>query len=181
MNKYGGVADLKNCNKRVYNLWYQMLRRCYDKEQHKRGRGKAYTDCEVCEEWMSLSIFATDIQEIEGYEEWLNDKSYCLDKDTKTSGNKIYSKENCRFIPKSENVKDISNRNPLVYKKPVECSKAQYILQRDGETLRFESEKDACKFLGVNQCVVASCYRSKCKCKGYTVLKEADMRGEQNE
>jgi hypothetical protein len=51
MNKYGGVADLKGCNKRVYNLWYQMLRRCYDKEQHKRGRGKAYADCEVCEEY----------------------------------------------------------------------------------------------------------------------------------
>lgn len=29
MNKYGGVADLKGCDKRVYNLWYQMFRRCF--------------------------------------------------------------------------------------------------------------------------------------------------------
>ena len=46
MNKYGGIADI-SCDKRIYNLWYQMLRRCYDAEQHKRTRGSSYSDCEV--------------------------------------------------------------------------------------------------------------------------------------
>ena len=36
MNKYGGISDI-HCDKRIYNLWYQMLRRCYDTEQHIRN------------------------------------------------------------------------------------------------------------------------------------------------
>lgn len=47
-NKYGGVNDYPNCEKRVYGLWFQMLRRCYDTTQHERPKGKSYADCEVC-------------------------------------------------------------------------------------------------------------------------------------
>ena len=43
MNKYGGISDI-HCDKRIYNLWYQMLRRCYDTEQHKRSRGSSYSE-----------------------------------------------------------------------------------------------------------------------------------------
>lgn len=49
MNKYGGINDMPNCDKRVYGLWFQMLRRCYDAEQQERSRGGSYIDCEVCE------------------------------------------------------------------------------------------------------------------------------------
>ena len=77
-NKYGGVCHVANPNKRVYNLWYGMLRRCYDKEQHKRSRGKSYSDCSVCERWMNYSNFAKDITLLSGYEDWLNKKGYCL-------------------------------------------------------------------------------------------------------
>ena len=38
MNKYGGINDMPNCDKRVYGLWYQMLRRCYDTTQHERKK-----------------------------------------------------------------------------------------------------------------------------------------------
>ena len=49
MNKYGGINDMPNCDKRVYVLWYQMIRRCYDTTQHERKKGKSYADCEVCD------------------------------------------------------------------------------------------------------------------------------------
>ena len=59
-NKYGGVNDMpagwtksKN-NKRVYSLWFDMLRRCYDEEQLQRTKGKTYKDCSVCERWFYL-------------------------------------------------------------------------------------------------------------------------------
>ena len=39
MNKYGCINDMPNCDKRVYNLWFQMLRRCYDTTQHEREKG----------------------------------------------------------------------------------------------------------------------------------------------
>lgn len=44
-----------------------------------------------------------------------------------------------------------------------------YILRKDEEQLEFSSEKDACEFLGVKQCSVASCCRRKRKCHGYTI------------
>lgn len=46
---------------------------------------------------------------------------------------------------------------------------AIYKLAKDGTSLVFHSEAEACEYLGVKQCTVASCYRSKSKCKGYTV------------
>ena len=33
-----------------------------------------------------------------GYEDWLNKKGYCLDKDTINPDNKVYSRKNCCFI-----------------------------------------------------------------------------------
>lgn len=112
MNKYGGINDMPNCDKRVYNLWFQMLRRCYDTDQQKRTRGRSYADCEVCERWKMLSCFAKDIKKIEGFEDWNSKTGYCLDKDTIVPGNKIYSKSTCRFIPYTENIRDIHKRYP---------------------------------------------------------------------
>ena len=170
-NKYGGICSAENVDKRVYNLWYSMLRRCYDKEQQERSRGKSYSDCSVCERWMNYSNFAKDITLLFGYEEWLNGKGYCLDKDTTNPGNKIYSKENCCFIPYTENIRDISRRHPNITRKANEANKVKYILEADGVTLLFDSEKAACEFLGVKKCSVSSCYHKGYKCKEYRIAK----------
>lgn len=45
----------------------------------------------------------------------------------------------------------------------------KYILRKNNDVLEFMSEKDACEFLGVKKCSVASCYRCGTKCKGYTI------------
>lgn len=178
MNKYGGYNDLPACDKRVYNLWFQMLRRCYDTSQHGRDRGKAYADCVVCERWMRLSCFAKDIQKLKGYEEWRTKTGYCLDKDTINPGNKVYSKSNCCFIPYSENIRDIIKRKPGNMKKAQEANKVCYALFKDGEVLMFDSEKSACEYLGVVKCSVSSCYHKGYKCKGYKIAK---MDGDSHE
>ena len=46
-----------------------------------------------------------------------------------------------------------------------------YTLKKGEESYTFTSEKDACKFLGVKSCSVASSYYRKCKCKGYEVIR----------
>jgi hypothetical protein len=46
-----------------------------------------------------------------------------------------------------------------------------YYLIKDNETLKFDSKSAACKFLGVSRCTVSCCYRRKCKCKGYDVIR----------
>ena len=170
-NKYGGICSVDNPDKRVYNLWYGMLRRCYDKEQQKRGRGKNYADCTVCDRWLNFSNFAKDITLLFGYEDWLNKKGYCLDKDTLICGNRIYSRETCCFIPYTENIRDMNKRNPQVHGN----HKTQYILFNQKEKLYFQTEKDACMYLGVKPCTVSSSYRYGCKCKGYSIAK---MKGE---
>lgn len=46
-----------------------------------------------------------------------------------------------------------------------------YILTDGADYLVFDTEKDACEYLGVSKCTVASCGRRHTKCKGYTVIK----------
>lgn len=178
MNKYGGINDFPSCDKRIYNLWFQMLRRCYDTTQHERSRGKSYADCKVCDRWKTLSCFAKDIKKLVGYNDWLTKTEYCLDKDINIPGNKVYCKEACQFIPASENIRDISKRHPNITKKAIEAHKVKYVLEANGETLLFDSEKSACEFLGVKRCSVSSCYHKGCKCKGYNISK---MDGDMNE
>ena len=178
MNKFGGINDLPSCDKRIYNLWFQMLRRCYDTTQHERNRGKSYANCEVCERWKVLSCFAKDIKKLDGYGEWETKTGYCLDKDIKNPGNKVYSKENCCFVPYTENIREISKRKPGNIQKLHEAKKVCYMLQRDGETMLFNSEKDACEYLGVVKCSVSSCFRKGSRCKGWRVTRIGNAKME---
>lgn len=133
--------------------------------------GKSYVGCTVCERWLEYSNFAKDITLLFGYENWLNKSGYCLDKDTINPGNKVYSRENCCFIPYTENIRDIHKRNPKNIERLHEARKTKYLLENDGEILIFNSEKEACEYLGVVKCSVSSCYRRGRKCKGYKISK----------
>ena len=93
---YGvGICDsnsMENGQKsRCYSVWREMLRRCYDSKYHERK--PTYIDCSVHQDWHFFSNFKEfyDTNYREGYE---------LDKDLLVPGNKIYSKDNCRFVPK---------------------------------------------------------------------------------
>lgn len=88
-----------------------MLRRCYSDKYHKK-RPK-YIGCTVCDKWIKLSGFAEDLPYIEGYEMWLNGykNRVALDKDTIICGNKVYSKERCRFLSASDNSREGQFRN----------------------------------------------------------------------
>lgn len=80
-----------------HTAWFCMLRRCYSGYDSNR-----VGEVEVCERWKSFQHFCDDIQSLGGYEEWKADKGYVLDKD-KIGNSKLYSKETCVFIPRSEN------------------------------------------------------------------------------
>lgn len=168
-NKYGGINDMPNCPKRVYDLWYQMLRRCYDPIQQQRSRGKSYGKCDVSDRWKYLSNFAKDITYLDGYSEWQSKTGYCLDKDSVIPGNTVYCRSACKFIPYSENIRDISRRNPNVTRNAIESHKTVYILEKGNEVRVFASEKEACSFLGVAKCSVSSCFHKGYKCKGYAI------------
>lgn len=85
-----------------YNIWHDMLKRCYSEMLHKKE--PAYIGCSVCDEWKRFSIFKDWFEEnyVEGY---------ALDKDILIKGNKIYSPTTCCFIPRELNSLLTNRRN----------------------------------------------------------------------
>lgn len=190
MNKYGGVNDMPDgftkttLGKRIYTLWFGMLRRCYDMEQHKRGRGKTYSNVIVCERWHYLKNFVEDIQKLKGYDEWLKCDSMALDKDIKAQDvTRVYSPQTCQFVTAKENMQEMNSRCNTV-EIAREYAKTTYVLFKGDEYKVFDTEKEACEFLGVRQCSVAGAWRDNGKCKGWNVIRignKADMREHKGE
>ena len=77
-----------------YDRWRFMLKRCYS-EKHI-SKHPTYQDATVSDDWLRFSVF----------KEWMEDqpwKNNELDKDILQPGSKVYSSENCVFIPKIVN------------------------------------------------------------------------------
>ena len=79
---------------KYYNIWHDMIKRCYDPKSQKRN--PTYKGCEVEDHLLNFQNMA----------EWLNENYYkipgetmCLDKDILCKGNKVYSRETCIFVP----------------------------------------------------------------------------------
>ena len=95
-----------------YKTWSRMLERCYS-EKYKEKQ-PTYKDVICCKEWLNYSNF----------KKWYNENYYeiegeqmALDKDILIKGNKVYSPENCVFVPQRINslfVKNDANRNNLI-------------------------------------------------------------------
>lgn len=85
-----GVVDVGDCEEDAKKCWLRMVRRCYDDKFHESNT--TYLDCDVCEEWLIFSNFASWFKEhyVEGWQ---------LDKDILVDGNRIYSPRTCCFVP----------------------------------------------------------------------------------
>lgn len=93
-----------------YNVWYNMLRRCYD-EKLQLNKTPTYAGCLVCDEWHNFQNFA----------EWYNsnypkgvDCKYHLDKDLLGDG-KLYSPDTCCFLHKCINIALITKTKSVGY------------------------------------------------------------------
>lgn len=79
----------------LYNMWTDMLGRCYG------DKYKFYQNISVAKEWHSFENFINTIKHVLGYKEYIkykNDIRFCLDKDIIGRKTK-YSINNCCFIP----------------------------------------------------------------------------------
>ena len=76
-----------------------MLERCYDEKCQEKH--PTYIDCSVTEEWLCFQNFADWYYKNYYY---VKDETMCLDKDILHKGNKIYSPENCVFVPNNINI-----------------------------------------------------------------------------
>jgi len=94
-----GVYSSKTEGKmtKQYNAWSAMFNRCYSK---KEKYNLSYIGCVVCEEWHNFQNFAKWYDE--NYYSCDNEKMN-IDKDILKKGNKVYSPENCIFVPERIN------------------------------------------------------------------------------
>lgn len=81
-----------------YQIWSDMIERCYDKKKQKRN--PTYIDCTVCNEWHNYQVFSKWVDE--NYYE-INNQKIALDKDILIKNNKIYSPDTCLFVPQNIN------------------------------------------------------------------------------
>ena len=85
-----------------YDLWQNMLRRCFDEKEQTRY--PTYKGCSVSDNFLNYSFFYVWCHEQVGFGK-VDDKgrSWCLDKDILFTGNKTYSETACVFVPQEIN------------------------------------------------------------------------------
>lgn len=88
----------------AYEHWRSMIIRCYSGDL--QAVNPTYKGCSVCEEWYNFQNFAEWF-----YSQDFNDCGYQLDKDILVEGNKLYSPNTCRLVPKTINCLLHSNVN----------------------------------------------------------------------
>jgi thymidylate synthase len=98
---YSGIEYNSDLYKNLKKIWDHMIDRCYnpDCKEHKyygiRGT-------HVERRWLVFANFLKDVSEIEGWSFKKKDLSYQLDKDL--NGGLLYSKKNCIWMSKEENL-----------------------------------------------------------------------------
>jgi len=87
--------------RRVYDLWANMLKRCYgDKDSRSWNY---YHDVTVDKRWHSFRQFLGTIYRVPGHSAWEKDHSMHLDKDLNKS--RVYCLDSCVFITSAENAR----------------------------------------------------------------------------
>lgn len=129
---------------KCYKAWYNMLQRCYDSKYHKKQ--PTYINCEVCDKWHNLQSFGNWF--VDNYYEIKGEKME-LDKDILCKGNKIYSPENCIFVP--HNINSLFTKNDKTrgeYPIGVCYDKQNKKFRAECSVYDFETNKKKSRFLG---------------------------------
>lgn len=131
---------------KCYNTWKNMLQRCYDLKYHEKE--PTYKDCKVYEEWLNFQNFAEWYYE--NYYE-INNEKMCLDKNILNKGNKIYSPENCIFVPQKINSLFIKcDKSRGEYPIGVHYNKVAEKFQASCNIYDFKENKSKLKNLGLH-------------------------------
>lgn len=159
-------GEIQKAEGKAYRCWADMIYRCYDEKYLLKE--PTYRNCTVCERWHCFANFLEDIKTIQGYEEWINNSGWEIDKDLLQQGvkNKIYSPQTCIFIPQPENTSESARRTSFGKNNSEQC-----VVYNDVEEIPFNSIKEAAKFLGVTRQHVSKMCKLNKPYNGYYVKK----------
>lgn len=101
IGSFKGPTSIKSRHIYSYDVWFDMLRRCYDLK--RLNRYPTYKGCTVAEEWHDFGVFDTWFKNNYPLDLANQGIKFQLDKDLKVKGNKIYSSETCVFLPSKVN------------------------------------------------------------------------------
>ena len=93
--KYPSKINYKNDT--VYDLWHNMLKRCYC--ESTKNRQPTYSQCLMSDNFKNYSYLYEWCYKQKGFD----NAGWQLDKDILIKGNKIYSEDICVFVPRSIN------------------------------------------------------------------------------
>ena len=99
-----GEGNISNGNilLKEYRLWNSMLQRCYDNKLHEEC--PTYTECVVSDNFKYFPYFKEWCNRQIGFTSLDNKgNKFMLDKDILVKGNKVYSEDNCAFVPREIN------------------------------------------------------------------------------
>lgn len=97
-------AKVAGKNTREYNLWRNLLRRCYHPEYQRLQ--PTYIGCSASDNFKSYAYFYAWVRRQVGFSQL----GFQLDKDLLIKGNKLYSESTCLFLPRELNSLLVSSR-----------------------------------------------------------------------
>lgn len=136
---YKRESDGKVRPTQVYDVWIDMLKRCYyGKGKHKQPA--YYGICVVCKEWLNFQVFA----------QWYEDNKYevegrlHIDKDILFPKCNIYSPETCILVPQRINMLFMNKKNKRGLPNGiVPCNKGYSVKYNDEKFGTYRTLKEA--------------------------------------
>lgn len=131
--------------KTIYTRWKGMIRRCYSDGE------PTYKNTYVCERWHNFSNYIEDIQDLIGYDKFVEMPNVMFDIDKDILGDStVYSKETCCFVPKIINTlvsrrpsNNTSGFKDVIYDSERGLWKCANVHKGELTQKRFSSKKDA--------------------------------------
>ena len=165
------ITRKNNKTTKEYYLWKGMIGRCYSEKILERN--PSYKDATVCDRWLVFANFLEDLPLIEGYELWIKNDGYALDKDLKGNGSKMYSVENCCFVTIEDNSKERCDRLKEIENKRLKELNNDKSIRIYGintvtgeKTKIFNSIKEASREMNLNDSSIGKCIKGTQKTSG---------------
>jgi len=168
-----GFGKYNKKHRREYNLWHRMMRRCYSKEEVILN--STYKNVTVDAKWHNFQNFCEDIQELDGYVDWVNPNNKMqLDKDILCNKlgikDKIYSKYTCKFASSKENNKRENKEQTIDGRIIIGIRLKDMYLEE------FTNQTEFADRIGISRTAISACLHKNIKhCNGWAFKYKGDM------